>query len=161
MSATHAGPTILIVEDCADDLELLRIAMKNMLLLWQLRFVEDGEAAIGYLTGAERFADRNANPFPELVLLDIRLPKVDGFQVLEWIRTMPECNSLKVFVWTGSEHPNYPDQAKQLGALGFFMKGGLARLRELVICMNSAVTGGAEGNFGSADEAAAVPVSHG
>jgi CheY-like chemotaxis protein len=135
------------VDDCADDLELLQFAMKNLRFFWHLRFAHDGEAAIEYVKGEQRFADRTANPFPELVLLDIRLPKIDGFQVLEWIRTAPEYRSLKVIVWTGSEHPEYPNRARNLGAYGFFLKRDLNGLQGLVSCMSSALTGGiAEGS---------------
>jgi CheY-like chemotaxis protein len=147
-ATTYNKPTILIVDDCVDDLELLQFAMKNLRFFWELRFAHDGEAAIEYVKGEQRFVDRKANPFPDLVLLDVRLPKIDGFQVLEWIRSAPECRTLKVIVWTGSEHPEYPNRARSLGAVGFFMKGDLARVRELVSCMSSALTGGIAENAG-------------
>jgi DNA-binding NarL/FixJ family response regulator len=86
------------------------------------------------LRGEGPFADRQAHPFPQLVLLDLSLPGIDGFEVLSWIRQHPELCSMKVFVWTDSGDPKALDRALKAGANRFvpksvsFVRGGLAGL---------------------------------
>ncbi len=134
MSAIAATQrTVLVVEDSADDLHLLQLALQRFLCPFQFRYVHDGEAAIAYLEGREPYSDRRANPFPDLALLDISLPKVDGFELLEWIRKTPGCESLKVVVWTGWDYPAYEKRAAELGALQTFLKPSeVSGLKELL-----------------------------
>lgn len=82
----------------------------------------DGDAARRYLSGEGEFADRAAHPFPEIVLLDLKLPKVDGLELLEWIRSRPEIRALPVVVLTSSELPKDVARASELGALGYHVK---------------------------------------
>ena len=125
---------VLVVEDNEDDVELLRIGSATAPEAVSFYLVQTGEAAIAYLKGDAQYADRHAHPFPDLVLLDLTLPGMSGFEVLAWIRQHPEFNALKVFVWTDSSDPATHDRALQAGANRFvpksisFVRGGVAGL---------------------------------
>jgi CheY-like chemotaxis protein len=124
----------LVVEDSADDVELLLIAARTAPDVVSFHVVRDGEQALAYLNGDGPFADRQAHPFPDLVLLDLSLPGMNGFEVLAWIRQHPEFGALPVFVWTDSGDPGALDRALRAGANRFvpksvsFVRGGLAGL---------------------------------
>jgi CheY-like chemotaxis protein len=122
--------TVLVVEDNPDDADLLRMAARKAPTAIAFHFVTNGEQAIGYIKGEGQFADRKAHPFPDLVLLDLWLPGIDGFDVLSWIRNDSESRDLKVFVWTDSSLPEIIDRATRAGANRFihkavaFVRGG-------------------------------------
>ena len=130
----YVSQTVLVVEDNPDDVELLQVAAGAAPDAVSFHIVQDGEQAVAYLKGEGQFADRQAHPLPELVLLDLSLPGMDGFAVLSWIRQHPEFSELKVFVWTDSGDPGALDRAIQAGANRFvpksvsFVRGGLAGL---------------------------------
>jgi CheY-like chemotaxis protein len=125
---------VLVVEDNGDDANLLRIAAEATPEAVSFHIVEDGETALAYLKGEGQYADRRAHPLPDLVLLDISLPGMSGFDLLAWIRNHPEFGTLKVFVWTDSGDPAMLDRAIKAGANRFvpksasFVRGGLAGL---------------------------------
>src|ERR1017187_5001773 len=104
-SEQYQPKNVLVVEDSTDDVELLMIAARTAPDMVSFHVVKDGEQALAYLNGEGHFADRHAHPFPHLVLLDLSLPGMDGFEVLAWIRQRPEFSALKVFVWTDSGDP--------------------------------------------------------
>ena len=145
--ARYGPKNVLVVEDDADDVELLLIAARTAPEAVCFHVVRDGEEAMGYLKGAGQYAERQAHPFPDLVLLDISLPGMNGFEVLAWIRQHPEFNALKVFVWTDSGDPGALDRAIRTGANRFvpksvsFVRGGLAGL---VRGIAAAIPGSAE-----------------
>lgn len=116
--------TILLADDSSDDLFLLRTAFKSARLVNPLREVHDGEAAIAYLGGAPPFDDRASFPLPGLLLLDLNMPKRDGFQVLEWVRRQPVLRRLTVIVLTASLREEDLDRAFDLGASAFLVKPG-------------------------------------
>ena len=87
-----------------------------------LRFVRDGQEAIDYLEGKEGFADRNANPLPSLMLLDLKMPRLNGFDVLLWLRKQPGLKRLLVTVLTSSDHPEDINRAYDLGANSYLLK---------------------------------------
>jgi len=126
--------TVLVVEDSEEDAYLLRFAAEKAPCGLAFHFVTTGEQGIAYLKGEGPFADRQAHPLPDLVLLDLWLPGVDGFAVLSWIRNHPELGGLKVFVWTDASQPEMIERATRAGANRFvpksvvFVRGGLTGL---------------------------------
>src|SRR5579872_4055933 len=96
--------TILYAEDEPDDIFFLKRAFEVTHLPHLLMAVPDGQAALEYLTGTGPCADRELNPLPCLVLLDINMPKKSGLEVLEWIRRQPGFQSLPVLMLTSSSN---------------------------------------------------------
>ena len=113
---------ILLVEDSEDDILIIRKAFKRAGILNPVYAVRDGEAAIAYLSGSGKYAIRDEYPLPALVLLDLKLPKVDGFEVLRWIRQTPGVSALRVVVLTSSDRIRDVNLAYQLGANSFMIK---------------------------------------
>lgn len=126
-------PTILYVEDEEIDVVLFRLAVKRVGLANRVATAIDGIEAIDYLAGNGRFADRDQFPFPSLVLLDLKLPKRSGFEVLEWARQQKEFSSLPIVIYTSSDRDTDRDQARQLGANDYIVKpSDINQLAELV-----------------------------
>jgi CheY-like chemotaxis protein len=117
-------PTILLAEDDEDDVVLIRRAVEKARLLNPLQIVRDGEEALEYLAGEGRFADRTSYPLPFLLLLDLHMPKQNGFDVLCWIRQRPELRRMKIAVLTSSSDEHDYAKAMQLGANSYFRKPG-------------------------------------
>jgi CheY-like chemotaxis protein len=114
--------TILLAEDSADDVVLTRIAFRKARLVNRLEVVRDGEEAMDYFRGAGRFADRNCFPIPILVLLDLNMPKITGFEFLAWFRQRKTFETLPVAILTSSEEDPYAGRAFELGANSFLVK---------------------------------------
>ena len=115
---------ILLVEDWEPDVALVKRAFESAQIGNPLYVVRDGEEAISYLAGLGKFADRSKYPFPDLLLLDLKLPKMDGFEVLKWIRAQPGGKRLLVIVLTSSQDVYHVNKAYQLGANSFLVKPG-------------------------------------
>ena len=113
---------ILVVEDNENDLTIIRRTLTNACLPNPRHFVESGEEAINYLVGVGPYSDREKYPLPALVLLDLKLPVMDGFEVLKWIRSQPSLKDLRVVVLTSSTHIRDVNQAYKLGANSFLVK---------------------------------------
>jgi CheY-like chemotaxis protein len=113
---------ILVVEDNEDDVTLIRRTLVNACLPNPRHFVESGEEAINYLVGVGPYSDRKKYPLPALVLLDLKLPGKDGFEVLQWIRAHPRFNNLRVVVLTSSNEIRDVQKAYRLGANSFLVK---------------------------------------
>ena len=113
---------ILIAEDNDDHVVLLRRALKKGAILNPIFVVNDGEEVIAYLKGESKFADRYEYPLPGLLLLDLKMPKKNGFEVLQWIRQQPFLKRLRVVVLTTSDNPQDIDRAYELGANSFIVK---------------------------------------
>ncbi|SRR5581483_1323687 len=114
--------TVLVVEDNDDDLMLMKMACQRTGIPHSLQVVTDGDTAVDYMAGAGPYADRLAHPLPDLIFLDIRLPKRDGHEVLEWIRARPEFKLLPVVMLTNSAHPEDVDRAYKLGVTSYLRK---------------------------------------
>jgi len=113
---------ILIVEDQEDDVLLIRRAFGKARLNNPVQVVRNGEDAIAYLSGEGRFANRAEYPLPALVLLDLKLPGLDGFDVLAWIRKREGTRGMPVIVLTSSNRIPDVNRAYNLGANSFFIK---------------------------------------
>lgn len=128
-----AAFTVLLVEDDPEDRILLSDTFRRVAPSLVLRCARDGEEAIEYLSGRGAFADRTAFPAPDLVLLDLKLPKRSGFEVLSWIRGSAGHERLTVIVLSSSSEPRDIDQAYALGATSYLVKTlGLKETREWV-----------------------------
>jgi len=114
--------TVLLAEDDLDDVLLTQIAFERARLANPLQVVRDGEEAIAYLKGEGPYADRERYPYPILLLLDLKMPKVDGFQVLEWLRSQPQPSHLSVAIMTSSDHDPDMNRAYELGADSYLIK---------------------------------------
>ena len=131
--------TILLVEDEPNDAVLVQIALQKIIPGVSLPVVSDGIQAIEYLKGAGPYADRSAYPFPDVVLLDLNLPLLDGFEVLRWIRQQPELKLLPVIGLTGSLRNEDTKVACEAGANVCVLKSqGFRRLAELVMQVGGA-----------------------
>jgi CheY-like chemotaxis protein len=115
-------PVILLAEDREDDILLVRKAFEGSGMDCQIQVVHDGEEAILYLSGEGKFRNRVEFPLPNLVLLDLKMPRVDGFEVLRWIRQHRELGNLRVVVLTSSHQIRDVNQAYRLGANSFLVK---------------------------------------
>lgn len=113
---------ILLVEDEPDDIFLLQRAFGRLNLPHSLQVIEDGEAAIAYLSRQEPYADAERYPFPTLILLDLKLPRLSGFEVLAWLRQQPELRRLLVVVLTSSQETLDINRAYDLGANSYLVK---------------------------------------
>jgi CheY-like chemotaxis protein len=121
---------ILVTEDNPDDLFLLQAAFERAGVSSRLEAVSDGVEALAYLKGNAPFEDRNAHPFPDLLLLDLNMPRRNGFEVLEWVRGDSQCSRLMVHVLTASPREADVERAYELGANSYVTKP--SRLDELV-----------------------------
>jgi len=116
------GPCILVAEDSADDVLILQKALSQSFIRPQLFVVKDGQECIDYLNGSGVYADRAQHSFPDLLLLDLTMPRKNGFQVLEWIRSRPGFKNLPVVILTCSQKLYDMTTAYQLGANSFLLK---------------------------------------
>jgi len=135
--------TVLWVEDDADDVLLIGRAIRKA-GLDQPAVARDGRTAVAYLSGIGEFADRDAHPFPSLILLDLKLPRMSGFELLQWIREHPEIRRIPVVMFTSSKQQADVDRAYDLGANGYLLKSvdhedlveALKRVRDFWLALN-------------------------
>ena len=116
------GKNILLVDDDINSPMLVTIALKQLQPAPVLCYVPNALQATEYLLGQGAFADRIAHPFPHLVLLDLRMPLMDGFEFLAWARSVPELKALPIVVLTDSINPQDLSRAYQAGATSFLVK---------------------------------------
>jgi CheY-like chemotaxis protein len=129
--------TVLHVDDDPNDTALLRAASQKAGVEFELHNVEDGEQAIAYLKGKGEYADRTRFRLPALVLLDLKLPRSTGFEILKWIRNDPSLSSMPIIVLSGSELQDDIRNAYAEGANSYLVKPlGFSALVELIKCIN-------------------------
>lgn len=113
---------LLLVEDNPDHAELIRRQLEQLGFPLRLHHVEDGEAALDYVFGKGAFSDRSRFPEPNVVLLDLRLPRVDGLEVLRIVKSQPQFGKLPIIVLTSSDAENDVARSFELRADGFLTK---------------------------------------
>ncbi len=113
---------ILVADDNPDDALLVKMAFKKAGLTTPLMMVSDGHQALQYLQGHGIYADRAKFPFPQALLLDLKMPGMGGLEVLSWLRQWPPGKDLTVIVLTSSCYDADITQAYRLGASSFLVK---------------------------------------
>lgn len=118
----HPQGLVLIAEDNPEDALLLRKALERAGMRSQTRFVHDGDEVLLYLQGLGAYANRTANPLPTMIILDIKMPKKTGLEVLEWLAANPEFAIVPTIVMSSSNLESDIRQAYRLGANTYFVK---------------------------------------
>lgn len=127
------NPTILVVDDDPNDLLLIKAAFKAAGVTSKIQTVEGGREAIAYLKGEGEYADRDAYGYPDFVLSDLKMPGLDGFGVLEYLRNNPESAIVPTVIFSGSQDNDDIKKAYALGASSYHVKpSGPGELRTLV-----------------------------
>jgi CheY-like chemotaxis protein len=131
------GFALLLVEDDSNDIELFRHALEESAeragVRVRLEVTRDGKEAIKYLSGQEGFAERQRFPFPDLIVLDLKMPGVTGLDVLAWLKGHEEYRRVPKIVLSSSSLERDVEEAYRLGANTFFQKpASLHELRELL-----------------------------
>jgi CheY-like chemotaxis protein len=121
---------ILVAEVDENDVFFLQRAFRQVEISNPLQIAPNGQQVIDYLAGAGEYADRRQYPLPCLVMLDLKMPRKNGMEALEWIRTRGDLRALPVIMFSSSVHPEEIESAYRLGANAFLTKpsGATARL---------------------------------
>jgi CheY-like chemotaxis protein len=113
---------ILVIEDDPNDLFFIKRAFSAMHTTCHMIAVGDGADAIDYLRGVDDYANRERFPIPALILMDLKMPRVDGFEFLGWLRREPGLKIIPVVVFSSSNLEDDVARAYQLGANSFIVK---------------------------------------
>lgn len=113
---------ILLAEDSADDSHLIQRAFELAKLPFKLHIVANGREAAEYLAGKNSFGNRKKFPLPDVVLTDLKMPQMDGFELVEWIRRQSQFQNLPVVVLTGSHEVRDRLRALEMGATSYMVK---------------------------------------
>lgn len=119
---TYESMPIMLVEDDYNDVLLIQRAFRKANIQPPMSIVSDGDEAILYLQGAEKYANRELYPIPLLILLDLKLPRRSGLEVLDWIRQQSHLRRILVVVLTSSQENTDLDRAYDLGANSYLVK---------------------------------------
>jgi DNA-binding response OmpR family regulator len=122
MNTDFFGQTILLVEDSPDDVFIFQRAYQKANISNPLTLVHDGEQARAYLEGEGGFADRQSFPLPTLIMLDLKLPRMPGLELLKWIREQRSLDKISVVALTSSDEERDVVKAYQLGARSYLVK---------------------------------------
>jgi CheY-like chemotaxis protein len=114
--------TILLVEDDQNDVMLIKRSFSKARIINPITCVENGEQAIAYLKGEGAYADRQQFPLPFMLLLDLKLPRLSGHEVIKWLRQQPLLKRLPVVVLSSSRQPEDINRAYELGANSYLVK---------------------------------------
>ena len=113
----------MLVEDDLNDIFLVKRAFKMAQIRNPLRVVTDGQEAISYLRGEGKYTDRQAHPLPKLIVMDIRMPRKSGFEVLEWVKgNGAPLRRIPVIIVSASQDPADINRAYELGANAYMIK---------------------------------------
>jgi CheY-like chemotaxis protein len=122
MTSDRKPITILLVEDDDGHARLLERNLRRGGVINQLIRVSDGQEAVDYLHHTGTFADEQRYPLPSVIFLDVRMPRLDGFEVLERVKRDPELQSIPIIMVTSTDNQREIDRAYQLGANGYVVK---------------------------------------
>jgi len=113
---------ILLVEDSSTDILFIQRAFKQANVVNPIRIVRDGDEAVDYLAGRNGYSDRDRYPLPALILLDLKLPRRDGLEVLGWLKQQAGIKRIPVVVLTSSREDADIDRAYDLGVSSYLVK---------------------------------------
>jgi CheY-like chemotaxis protein len=113
---------ILLAEDSEDDAILIQATLKKAEVHNPVLAVSNGAQAIAYLKGEKFYADRNLFPLPGVILLDLKMPHKNGFEVLEWWKNQPQLQDILIVVLSGYYDLESIRYAYSLGARSFLIK---------------------------------------
>jgi CheY-like chemotaxis protein len=129
----HTNDTILLAEDSEEDLELMRIALRRAQVEDPVSEVRDGQQAIDYLEGVGDYGNREKHPLPCIIITDLKMPGIDGFALLEWLRGKPEFARVPKLVLSASGVECDRSRAAGLGVCAYFVKpSGFNELVEVI-----------------------------
>ena len=113
---------LLHVEDDPNDVLLLQRAFRKANAAITIQAVTDGDKAVAYLSGADEYGDREKYPLPAVVLLDLKMPRKSGLEVLQWVRSNEKVRRLIVIIFTSSKHDEDVNKAYDIGANSYLVK---------------------------------------
>jgi len=113
---------VLVADDDSQDTLLLQLAFEKSKMPVQLQAVADGEQAIDYLLGRNGYEDRHSHPFPQFLLLDLKMPRLNGFEVLDFVRARPGLRQLPIIILSSSDDPRDIRRAYDAGANSYLCK---------------------------------------
>jgi CheY-like chemotaxis protein len=113
---------ILVAEDDPTDAYFFQRAFSRAGIEVTLHFVRDGQEVLDYLLGEGQFVDRATHPLPQLLLLDLKMPRMDGFDVLQWVRRQSRFIALQIVIFSSSEQAKDINRAYGLGANWYLIK---------------------------------------
>lgn len=114
--------TILIVDDDENDIFFVKRAFTEINVHCTFQMLKNGQEVVDYLIGADKFADREKYPMPMMILMDLKMPVMDGFEVLSWLRSKPGIKVIPTIVFSSSDLPSDITRAYELGANSFMTK---------------------------------------
>lgn len=118
MSTAYPLAKVFIVEDNPDDISIAEILMRRNRVRTNFTYFGDGEECINYLSDKTKVQ----NDWPDLVLLDLNMPRIDGWEVLKFIKQDPDLQSIPVMMLSGSTNPDDILHGKKLGATAYLFK---------------------------------------
>jgi CheY-like chemotaxis protein len=113
---------VLVAEDEESDALLLRRVFSKVAPNVPLTIVRDGKEVVDYLSGSGSYANCDLLPLPALLVLDLKMPRMNGFEVLDWLKTRPELRTLPAVILTSSSFEHDKVKALQLGAREYLIK---------------------------------------
>jgi CheY-like chemotaxis protein len=130
-------PTILVVEDAADHYLLLKLAAQRAGLVGHFHHAEEGGEAVRYLSGSGTFGDRTAHPLPALILADLKMPGMNGLDLLRWTRSQPLIKRIPFIMLSSSNHASDVNEAYDSGVTSYLAKPvGLDDLVAMLALLN-------------------------
>ncbi len=129
---------ILLVEDDSNDILFIERAFRRSKLENPVQVVRDGDEAVAYLSGEGKYADRNVYPLPGMILLDLKLPRRSGLEVLTWLRQQPVIKRIPVVILTSSKENIDVNRAYDIGVNSYLLKPvDYNALNEMIETLNS------------------------
>src|ERR1051325_5048282 len=118
----HRHCTILIVDDDENDIFFVKRAFTEINVHCSFQVLKNGQEVVDYLSGEGEYANRERYPYPMMILMDLKMPVRDGFEVLAWLRSRPGIKVIPTIVFSSSDVPSDITRAYELGANSFMTK---------------------------------------